>query len=95
MAGNAAMARSFLQGEYLHLSKFHRMTLGLEGYGTFMEYLGIVDNHFLRIRVLFVKLRALIFQDDLAIDDVLDNGVAVDLDFHCHPLIAVIRLGAG
>ena len=71
----------FFQKKDLNLSKFNGMALGLKGYGTFVQHLVTIDDQFLGVSVVFVKLRLLIFQHDLTVNDVLDGRVAVDLNF--------------
>ena len=44
-------------------------------------------------RVALVELRLLVLDDRLAVDDVLDDAVAVGLDLHGDPLVARIRPG--
>ena len=46
---------------------------------------------FLAVGVLLVELGFLVFDDGLAVDDVLDDAVAVDFDLDRHPLVAVDR----
>ena len=45
-----------------------------------------------RVGVAIVELGLFVFEDGLAVDDVLDDAVAVDLDLDRDPLVAVVGL---
>ena len=66
------------------------MAFSLKGYIAFAKHLVPVLDQLPGVPVLLVKLRLLVFQHNLAVNDMLDDGVAVHLNFHCHPLVAVI-----
>ena len=87
----------FTDGQWkdLHLSEFHRMAFGLESDVPFVEHLLSIDDQLLSVTVLLIKLGLLIFQHDLPVDDMLDDGIAMHLHFHSHPLVTVISFRAG
>ena len=66
------------------------MALGLKGYIAFAQHLVAVLFQLAGVGVLLVKLLLLVLQHHLAVNDMLDDGVAVHLNFHCHPLVTVI-----
>ena len=67
------------------------MTLCLKGDVPFMEHLLSIDDQLLGVKIVIIKLRPLIFQNNLPINDMLDDGIAVHLNFNSHPLVSVIR----
>ena len=60
-----------------------------------MEHFVAVSDEFFGVSVFFIKLGFFIIQDDLIVDNVFDDVVAVDLDLGSDPLDAVIGFGIG
>ena len=58
-----------------------------------LEHLVPVFDQLASVGVTFVELGLLVFDHGLAVDDVLDEAVAVDFHFHRDPLVAVVGLG--
>ena len=83
------------EGKDLHLPELDGMALGLKGNVPFGHHLVAVLDERSGVRVLFVKLRPLVFYHDLAVNEMFDPTVAVDLDFRLDPLVAVIGFGTG
>ena len=53
------------------------MAFGLKGDVPFMKHLLFVDDQPLGVRIVLIKLRFLIFQHDMLVYDMLDNGVDI------------------
>src|SRR4051794_40624004 len=83
--------RSFVQRENLHLPELDRMALGLKGDVAFAEHClaALLLDEPAGVGVAVVELGLLVLQDRLAIDDMLDGAVAVDLDLDRYPVVAV------
>ena len=86
-----ASSALFFKRKDLYFSELYGMALGLKGNVTFRQHLILALDKLHGIQVFFIKLRPLVFQHDLAVNDVLDDIVAMNFNFHLDPLVAVIR----
>ncbi len=83
------------EGKDFHLPELDGMAFGLKGNVPFGYHLVAILDERSGVLVLFVKLRPLVFYHDLAVNEMFDPTVAVDLDFRLDPLVAVIGFGTG
>ena len=82
-----------LKGKNFYLPELYGMALGLKGNITFGQQFVLVLYKLLGISVFLIKLRPLVFQHHLAVNNVLDEPIAVDLNLGLDPLVAMICLG--
>ena len=83
----------FCQGEDLHLAELDWMALGLKRDTSSVEHLVAVLDQCPGVGIRIVELRLFVFDYGFAVDDVLDDAIAMNFGLDRDPVVAGVGLG--